>query len=980
MFKFDALHYNWLDVAFDILYAGDTSVIHQTLKERQEILQKVVKPLKGRFEILVPNGGLNNHRSSGEPCWSLIARNVDDVERFFKDTIENRDEGIVVKDLGSRWEPGDRSGKWMKLKPEYVRAGSDLDVLIIGGYYGSGRFGGEVAQFLMGLAESSPPNSYPRRFISFCRVGTGLSDEERDELVTKLKPYFRKSNSKKGVPSFYQVTNNSKERPDVWIESPEKSIVLSITSDIRTIRSQVFAAPYSLRFPRIDRVRYDKPWHECLDVQSFIELVHSSNGTTQRRADDDIMLVDKPKQVKSSKRAAKKKLSLVPSHFVPTDVSTVKGESLIFSDLVFYFINVPPGYSLDTLHKMVSEYGGTFSMNLNDKVTHCVAAESKGIKYEAAKRNRDVIHYSWLLDCCSKKKLLPLQRKYSLFLSASSRKKLQDEVDDFSDFYFCDVNVGDLKQILSNATRSEDTSIVGYYKRKCCPDRKWCLFSGCLIYFHFLPQLRSPDWDTILKLASRRMGIDVSVGGGKVSRDLSQATHMVVVSVPGSSIDFETLLKSFPSEEMRVLCKKKLRMVRCQWLEDCLANGEKISETSYSLKPSDLEESISDDECKVDARNNSASPKHEGETEPTPPARGRKLVVVNREPKRKGTQSAETGAQKRKINVRQPRRTRARLASRAAKLHEDGSDETFPVYQVDQPKNEVTEAHDSDHTYENRRPDVLHQEAFSPDETGVQKRKLNVRQPRRTRARLASRAAKLHEVGSDETFPVDQVDQPKNEVTEAHDSDHTDENRRPEVLHQEAFSPDETGALKRKLNVRQPRRTRARLASRAAKLHEVGSDETFPVDQVDQLKNEVTEAHDSDHTYENRSPEVLHQVAFSPARSNVKSEPNPNVHADEKTVHELSDNAISFEPDSIRVTSPSEKLEIMVDPVHAMLLDMIPSLGLKKVESSIPVGNGQSSANDVPKANPSVGEAGEQMKKKKRVSYKDMVDELLKDW
>lgn len=43
-----------------------------------------------------------------------------------------RDEGVVLKDLGSKWEPGDRSGKWLKLKPEYVRAGSDLDVLIIG--------------------------------------------------------------------------------------------------------------------------------------------------------------------------------------------------------------------------------------------------------------------------------------------------------------------------------------------------------------------------------------------------------------------------------------------------------------------------------------------------------------------------------------------------------------------------------------------------------------------------------------------------------------------------------------------------------------------------------------------------------------------------------------------------------------------------------------------------------------------------------
>lgn len=44
-----------------------------------------------------------------------------------------RDEGIVLKDLGSKWEPDDRnSGKWLKLKPDYIRASSDLDVLIIG--------------------------------------------------------------------------------------------------------------------------------------------------------------------------------------------------------------------------------------------------------------------------------------------------------------------------------------------------------------------------------------------------------------------------------------------------------------------------------------------------------------------------------------------------------------------------------------------------------------------------------------------------------------------------------------------------------------------------------------------------------------------------------------------------------------------------------------------------------------------------------
>ncbi|KAI8547962.1 hypothetical protein RHMOL_Rhmol07G0235900 [Rhododendron molle] len=52
---------------------------------------------------------------------------------FLKKLLKTgQDEGIVVKDLGSKWEPSDRSGKWLKLKPDYIRAGSDLDVLIIG--------------------------------------------------------------------------------------------------------------------------------------------------------------------------------------------------------------------------------------------------------------------------------------------------------------------------------------------------------------------------------------------------------------------------------------------------------------------------------------------------------------------------------------------------------------------------------------------------------------------------------------------------------------------------------------------------------------------------------------------------------------------------------------------------------------------------------------------------------------------------------
>ncbi|RYR13710.1 hypothetical protein Ahy_B04g070556 isoform A [Arachis hypogaea] len=583
----------WLDVAFDILYFGDTSVIHQTLKERHEILRKVVRPLKGRLEILVPNGGLNSHCSSGEPCWSFIAHNVDEVEKFFKETIENRDEGIVVKDLGSKWEPSDRSGKWLKLKPEYIQAGADLDVLIIGGYYGSGRRGGEVAQFLVGLAERPSPNTHPKRFISFCRVGTGLSDDELDALVTKLKPYFRKYEyPKKRPPSFYQVTNHSKERPDVWVDSPEKSIILSITSDIRTIESEVFAAPYSLRFPRIDRVRYDKAWYECLDVQSFIELVQSSNGTTQR--DTETKQGGKSNRIRSSIRGEKKIMSIVPSHLTQTDVSSIKGDSHIFSNMMFYFVNVPPSHSLESLHKMIAENGGVFSMNLNNSVTHRVAAESKGFKFEAAKRHGDIIHYSWILDCCSQKKLIPLQPKYFLFLSEVTGKKLQEEIDEFSDSYYMYIDLGEFKQLLNTINRSEDISTIDHYSKKYCPKDEWSVFIGCSIYFHTaIPSVKG-EWEVLLQLALRRFKVEVLMGGGRVTDKLTCATHLVVLSVPGYDAEFDELQRCFTSVDRRFLQSKRLHIIKSHWFEDCLDNNKRLPEESYSLRPSVIAESTSE--------------------------------------------------------------------------------------------------------------------------------------------------------------------------------------------------------------------------------------------------------------------------------------------------------------------------------------------------------------------------------------------------
>jgi DNA ligase 4 len=95
-------------------------------------------------------------------------------------------------------------------------------------------------------------------------------------------------------------------------------------------------------------------------------------------------------------------------------------------------------------------------------------------------------------------------------------------------------------------------------------------------------------------------------------------------------------------------------------------------------------------------------------------------------------------------------------------------------------------------------------------------------------------------------------------------------------------------------------------------------------------------------------------------------------------------------------STPGEKIEQMADPLHAMLLDMLPLLGQKRTEDTSkaplakaetdPPAIGSSTSNSeillpdagtsgVPAPEPSAAPP-----KKKKVSYRDVVSELLKDW
>ncbi|KAF2935732.1 putative DNA ligase 4 [Oryza sativa Japonica Group] len=957
-------------VAFDILYAGDTSVIHQSLTERHEILQKVVRPLKGHLEILVPTGGLNIHRPPDEPCWSILAHSLDDVEKFFKDTVDNREEGIILKDLESKWEPGDRSGKWLKLKPDYIHAGADLDVIIIGGYYGSGRRGGEVAQFLVGLAVPSDDNSYPKRFLSFCRVGTGLSDEELDALVTKLKPHFRKNEYPKKPPRFYEVTNHSKERPDVWIESPDKSVIISITSDIRTIKSEVFAAPYSLRFPRIQRLRYDKPWHECLDVQAFVDIVHSSNGTTHRAADDDNDLKNvKVKQPRTNKKGEKKNVSIIPSHLMKTDISGLKGETLIFANTMFYFVNIPPSYNLDYFHKLVVENGGSFSMNLNDSVTHCIAAEKKGIKYQAATRQGRIIHYSWILDCCKEKRLLHLQPKYILFLADFARHKFPEEIDSYADYFYWDIDISDLKQIFSNMDRAVvDSNMVHHYKKKYCADERFCFFQGCCVYFYHAP-LVNADYNVISDLALKRVKQDLTMHGGQVCSILAPATHLIIVSVL-QAYNFDMLYKSLPPAERRYLHDKRLQVVSNKWLEDSVEKQTRLPETTYSLKPDTLEEiEIERSEETVQPCNDKLEENEKADTS-----------HVKHAPRKRGRPSS-SASRTAKPAPRPVRRTRARRGNQHAKIDD-------------------VEPEESDHGetgLDDQIPDTDNISKMEVD--SFDKDQVSARPVRRTRARRGKQHAKIDYGQSEESDPGE-----TGQDDQRLDADYISKM-------EEDSSDRDQGAHPTAPRV--VRRSRAQRGKWLAKIdRETGPGETGQDDKklnADSISKMEEHAHDKDQepppgaqliTLDEQEPKGI--------KSSTTETPSSPKHERNQTV---------LRRDTAETTSSAtcEKMEQMVDPLHAMLLDMIPSLGQMKTDvgnrvaeakaetnppwvgsstssyvapvpqasassassSGVPAPHAGSSTQStgVPAPDPTAGAP-----KKKKVSYKDVAGALLKDW
>ncbi len=143
---------------FDLLYLDGRSLLALPYVKRRERLESL---------------GLNGR------AWQVPSAHRGEGSRLFAATREQRLEGLIAKRLQSPYEPGRRSGAWLKIKHR------QSEELVIGGWLpGEGRRKERIGALLVGYYEQG-------EFACAGRVGTGFTERTLDELQRALAPLER---------------------------------------------------------------------------------------------------------------------------------------------------------------------------------------------------------------------------------------------------------------------------------------------------------------------------------------------------------------------------------------------------------------------------------------------------------------------------------------------------------------------------------------------------------------------------------------------------------------------------------------------------------------------------------------------------------------------------------------------------------------------------------------------------------------------
>ncbi|XP_076100664.1 DNA ligase 4-like isoform X2 [Mytilus galloprovincialis] len=544
---------------FDIVLLNDKVLTNQPLTERLKILKTVFEPVEGR--IL-----LSEHKE---------ARTNQDCADALNDAIDGREEGIMVKNLESVYRPNTRKGGWFKVKPEYVGGLMDeLDVLVVGGFFGVGHRSGMMSHFLCAVAVPPEEGEEPKIFHSFCKVGSGYSKKELSAFNLKLVDHW-KTFDKKNPPTNIILASGFKEKPDAWIE-PSKSCLVQIKA-AEIIDSERFKTGCTLRFPRVEKFRDDKHWHECMTVADILELKEKSGGK----------LAGGRVEINEDAGPAKKKRKVVSRVVRPTladrfkgvDASSITKVSEMLKGKEFCVVNGSSSFSKPEAEKKIIEYGGTIVQNPGSS-TFCVLAEKVALRVtNLIKRDMyDIVKLEWFHRCIEGGTWVPWSPGDMIHTSPKTQKSFQVDYDQFGDSYTEDTTAEQLKNVFDRVNKDDIDEVnetdIAELEQKYFPDESpYGLFRTCRFYID--KYLVIDDTTTHIKDSSLDLlELELRFFGGITTDELDDEVSHVLV-------DKKDLSRVPEMRRERRNRRKKFHIVTSEWVRECVEEGELSSERQF---------------------------------------------------------------------------------------------------------------------------------------------------------------------------------------------------------------------------------------------------------------------------------------------------------------------------------------------------------------------------------------------------------------
>src|SRR5438309_1163634 len=172
----------------------------------------------------------------------LFSRDLKETTAAFPEPGGRGNEGLMVKDPLSPYTPGRRGLAWLKLK----RPLATLDVVVTAVEWGHGKRKGVLSDYTFAVKDTQTG-----RLVNVGKAYTGLTDAEIAEFTRR----------------FLEMT--VEDHGHVRLVRPE--VVLEVAFD-SIQHSGRHLSGYALRFPRIVRIRDDKPVEEIDTLERVAEL------------------------------------------------------------------------------------------------------------------------------------------------------------------------------------------------------------------------------------------------------------------------------------------------------------------------------------------------------------------------------------------------------------------------------------------------------------------------------------------------------------------------------------------------------------------------------------------------------------------------------------------------------------------------------------------------------------------------------------